>query len=296
MVGSAVVRRLGRSGATVLTAGRDQLDLLDASAVTRWFAANAPDVVICAAAKVGGIHANDSHPVAFLGENLRIAQNVVEASYRAKVSKLVFLGSSCVYPKFAEQPIREGTLLSGALEPTNEWYAVAKIAGIKLCEAYRREFGCDYLSVMPSNLYGPNDNFDLRTSHVLPALIRKIHEAKVQGGDVAVWGSGTPRREFLHVDDAADAIVHVAEHSFTESLLNVGTGTDVSIRELVELISGIVGFEGQVAFDTSMPDGTPRKLMDCSRLAESGWQARIGLSDGIRATYEWFLEHECALR
>jgi GDP-L-fucose synthase len=296
MVGSAVVRRLAGAGCTVLEAGRDELDLLDGVAVARWFAGNAPDVVICAAAKVGGIHANNSHPVAFLGENLRVAQNVVEASYRARVSKLLFLGSSCVYPKFAEQPIQEDALLSGALEPTNEWYAVAKIAGIKLCEAYRREFGCDYLSVMPSNLYGPKDNFDLETSHVLPALLRKVHTAKVQGGDVTVWGSGTPRREFLHVDDAADAIVHIAEHDLHESLLNVGTGTDVSIRELVELIRDIVGFEGEVVFDASMPDGTPRKLMDCSRLAQSGWQARIGLRDGVRATYKWFLEHECALR
>lgn len=296
MVGSAIVRRLRSIDCEILEASRPELDLTDAQGVQRWLDARSPDVVIIAAAKVGGIHANASQPVAFLSENLRIAQNLIDGSYRSGVEKLVFLGSSCVYPKFAEQPLREESLLTGALEPTNEWYAIAKIAGIKLCEAYRREYGCDYLSVMPSNLYGPNDNFDLNSSHVLPALLRKVHEAKHAGESVTVWGTGTPRREFLHVDDAADAIVHVAQNAFDDALVNIGTGKDVSIRTLVELISEIVGYDGEVSFDASMPDGTPRKLMDCSRLADAGWSPSISLREGIQATYKWYLEHECALR
>jgi GDP-L-fucose synthase len=245
--------------------------------------------VFLAAAKVGGILANDSYPATFLYDNLMIEANVVEACHRADVGKLLFLGSSCIYPRLAEQPLREDALLTGPLEPTNEWYAIAKISGIKLAQAYRRQYGRDYISAMPTNLYGPNDNFDRLSSHVIPALIGKIDDAKASGTDVTVWGSGTPRREFLHVDDCADACVRLMEHYSDEQHINVGTGTDITIRELVDTIAAVVGFTGQVQYDPSKPDGTPRKLMDTSKLNALGWQPNIGLKDGLTATYQWYL-------
>jgi GDP-L-fucose synthase len=293
MVGSAIVRRLASEQCDVLTAGRDQLDLIDQAAVRAWFAHQKPDAVFLAAAKVGGILANDSFPADFLYDNLMIEANVIEAAFRAKVGKLLFLGSSCIYPKLAEQPIREDALLTGPLEPTNEWYAVAKIAGIKLAQAYRRQHGSDFISAMPTNLYGPGDNFDLASSHVLPALIRKAHEAKLAGAaSFAIWGSGTPRREFLHVDDLADACVFLMQTYSADEHVNVGFGDDIAIIELADLVAQIVGFEGTIERDPSKPDGTPRKLMDSSRLRQMGWSPRIALADGIAASYRWFLEHE----
>jgi GDP-L-fucose synthase len=293
MVGSAIVRRLANEQCDLLTVGRDQLDLIDQAAVRAWFAHEKPDAVFLAAAKVGGILANDSFPADFLYDNLMIEANVIEAAFRANVGKLLFLGSSCIYPKLAAQPIREDALLTGPLEPTNEWYAVAKIAGIKLAQAYRRQHGRDFISAMPTNLYGPGDNFDLQSSHVLPALIRKAHEAKLAGAaSFTIWGSGTPRREFLHVDDLADACVFLMQRYSDDEHVNVGFGDDIAIIELADLVAQIVGFEGTIERDVSKPDGTPRKLMDSSRLREMGWSPRIALADGIAASYRWFLEHE----
>ena len=289
MVGSAVVRRLAQENCTVLTATRAEADLVDQAAVRTWFAREKPEVVVIAAAKVGGILANDSFPAEFLYENLMIEANVIEAARQHGVEKLLFLGSSCIYPKFADQPIVEEALLTGPLEPTNEWYAVAKIAGIKLCQAYRRQYGCDYISAMPTNLYGPGDNFDLSSSHVMPALIRKAHEAKLAGaGSITIWGTGTPRREFLHVDDLADACVFLLKTYSDQGHVNVGSGTDIPIRDLAELVCEIVGFPGGIVCDTTKPDGTPRKLMSGDLIAGLGWQPKIALREGIGAVYELY--------
>lgn len=289
MVGSAVVRRLQTEDCEILTVGREVLDLRDQAATKAFFDRNRPDVVVLAAAKVGGILANDTYPADFLYDNLVIETNVIGAAFQAGVRKLLFLGSSCIYPKFAPQPIPEDALLTGALEPTNEWYALAKIAGIKLCDAYRKQYGADFISAMPSNLYGPGDNFDLRTSHVLPALMRKAHEAKLAGArSLEVWGTGTPRREFLYVDDLADALVFLLKHYSEPGHINVGTGEDVTIRELAELICRTVGFEGELVFDSSKPDGTPRKLMDVGKLSAMGWRARTSLPEGVAKTYQAF--------
>lgn len=291
MVGAAIVRRLAHEGCTVLIADRGTLDLRDQAQVRAWFAANRPEAVFLAAAKVGGILANDSAPADFLYDNLMIEANVVEAAHRCGTAKLLLLGSSCIYPRLAPQPIVEEALLSGPLEPTNEWYAVAKIAGIKLCQAYRRQHGCDFISAMPTNLYGPGDNYDLASSHVLPALIRKAHEAKLSGAEaLTIWGSGRPRREFLHVDDLARACVFLMRHYSDDMPINVGTGQDIEIAALARLVCDVVGFAGEIRHDTSKPDGTPRKLMASDRLAALGWQPRIGLREGIAATYRAFLE------
>ena len=274
---------------SLLLRRRSELDLTDKGAVDAFFGRERPGHVLLAAAKVGGILANDRFPADFLRDNLVIQTNVIDAAYRFGVRKFLFLGSSCIYPKFAEQPIREEALLTGALEPTNQWYAIAKIAGLKMCEAYRRQYGFNAISIMPTNLYGPGDNFDLKTSHVLPALIRKFHEAKVAGADqVEIWGTGVPRREFLHVDDLADACFHLMQSYDDEPLINVGCGEDVSISELATLVGRIVGFQGSVVFDRSKPDGTPRKLLDVTRLSSLGWKPRIRLEDGIRDTYDWY--------
>jgi GDP-L-fucose synthase len=290
MVGSAIVRRLAREDCTVLTASRAQVDLREQAAVRAWFAAEKPDVVVLAAAKVGGILANDTYPASFLYDNLMIEANVIEAARAVHTAKLLFLGSSCIYPKFAEQPIVEEALLTGALEPTNEWYAVAKIAGIKMCQAYRRQYGCDYISGMPTNLYGPGDNYDLASSHVVPALIRKAHEAKLAGaGSMTIWGTGTPRREFLHVDDLADACVFLLKTYSDDGHINIGSGTDIPIYELAQLVCEIVGFSGEIVRDTSKPDGTPRKLMSGAKLAGLGWTPRIALREGLASAYQEFL-------
>ena len=295
MVGSAIVRRLAREACTILAPPRSELDLIDQRAVRDWFARERPDAVFLAAAKVGGILANDSFPADFLYDNLMIEANIIEAAHRNDVAKLLFLGSSCIYPKFAEQPIVEESLLTGPLEPTNEWYAVAKIAGIKLAQAYRRQHQRDYISAMPTNLYGPGDNFDLNSSHVLPALIRKAHEAKLAGADsLTIWGTGTPRREFLHVDDLADACVFLMQHYSDAPHVNAGFGDDVSILELAELVARTVGFEGTIVRDTSKPDGTPRKLMSSARLEAMGWRPTITLEDGVASVYRWFLENVAA--
>ncbi len=270
----------------------EELDLTDQAAVRDFFTVQKPDAVVMAAARVGGIHANNSRPAVFIRDNLVIQDNVIDAAYRSGVSKFVFLGSSCIYPKLSPQPIKEEYLLTGPLEPTNEWYAVAKIAGIKMCQAYRREYGFNAIALMPTNLYGPGDNFDLLQSHVLPALIRRFHEAKVRGQpEVIVWGSGTPRREFLHVEDMADAVVHLLETYDEEPIVNLGWGEDVTIRELVELVRAIVGYEGEVVWDAAKPDGTPRKLLDTTRLSRLGWRPKIPLKAGIEGTYGWFKEH-----
>jgi GDP-L-fucose synthase len=292
MVGSAIVRRLAEENCEVLTVGRDELDLTDQRAVLGWMHGHRPQAVFLAAARVGGILANDSRPVEFLRDNLLIETAVLTASESVGVEKLLFLGSSCIYPKHAEQPIREEALLTGPLEPTNQWYALAKIAGIKLAEAYRREYGCDFISAMPTNLYGPGDNFDLNASHVMPALIRKVHEAKLSGGEVAVWGTGTPRREFLYVDDCADACVHLMQHYSDALHVNVGSGSDVSILELTQMVMEVIGYDGPVVNDTSKPDGTPRKLLDSSRLAALGWQPKVALREGIALAYRAFLAGE----
>ena len=290
MVGSAIVGRLKAEGFShLVTRDRSQLDLADESAVAKFFAEERPTIVIVAAAKVGGIKANNDFPVEFLLENLRIQNNIIRSAYEAGVRKLLFLGSSCIYPKFAPQPIPETALLSGPLEPTNEAYAIAKIAGIKLSQAYNREYGANFISAMPTNLYGPNDNFDLETSHVLPALIRKAHEAKARKDQkLVVWGTGKPRREFLHVDDLASACLLLLEKYDSSEIINVGCGEDISIRELAELICDVVGFDGELAWDTTKPDGTPRKLLDVTRLRALGWKPAIPLRDGIARTYEWF--------
>jgi len=286
MVGDAIVRRLAGAGCDVLTAGRDELDLRDQAAVRAWFAAERPQVVFLAAAKVGGILANDTYPADFLHDNLAIATNVIEAAHRFGVAKLLFLGSSCIYPRMAPQPIVEEALLSGPLEPTNEWYAIAKIAGIKLCQAFRRQYGCDFISAMPTNLYGPGDNFDLSSSHVLPAMIRKVHEAKTSGAAaVTIWGTGRPRREFLHVDDLADACVFLMERYSDDLPINVGSGEDIAIADLARLVCEAAGYDGAIRHDLDKPDGTPRKLMSSARLTALGWHARIGLREGVAAVY-----------
>ncbi len=291
MVGSALVRRLGSEGfANLLVRNRSKLDLTNESAVAEFFAEEKPAVVILAAAKVGGIKPNNDFPVEFLLENLRIQNNVIQSAYQTGVRKLLFLGSSCIYPKFAPQPIPETALLSGPLEPTNEAYAIAKIAGIKLCQAYAREYGANFISAMPTNLYGPHDNFDLETSHALAALLRKAYEAKTRKDrELIVWGSGEPRREFLHVDDLASACLFLLEKYDSPEIINVGCGEDILIRDLAELICDVVGFDGELALDTTKPDGTPRKLLDTTKLRNLGWQPTIPLRDGIAQTYEWFL-------
>lgn len=292
MVGSAVVRRFWQAGfQNILTRTRQELDLMNRSAVRGFFEVERPDYVVDAAARVGGIAANFEKPVEFLIENLTIQNNVIQAAADFGVTKLLFLGSSCIYPKLAPQPLTEDALLTGPLEPTNDAYAIAKIAGIKLCQAYAREYGKNFISGMPTNLYGPNDNFDLHTSHVLPALIRKVHEAKRDGAkEVLVWGSGMPRREFLHVGDLADACFFLLENYDSPEIVNIGCGEDVSIRELAEIVCEVLGFEGSLVFDISKPDGTPRKLMHVGRLLALGWKPRIDLKDGIRDAYDWFLK------
>lgn len=296
LVGSAILRRLQAEGFTDLVLrSHGELDLIDAPKVDDFFRSERPSHVFMAAARVGGIVANNSFGADFLRENLQVQINVIDAAYRYGAQKLLFLGSSCIYPKFAPQPIREDSLLTGPLEPTNEPYAIAKIAGIAMCQAYRRQYGFDAISLMPTNLYGPNDNFDLTSSHVLPALMRKIHEAKLADApSVTVWGSGTPRREFLHVDDMADACVFLMKTYSSGDIVNVGLGDDISIADLSRLIGEIVGYKGQLVFDTSKPDGTPRKLLDVSRLTAAGWTARTSLRDGIAATYRWYLDHVAA--
>ena len=291
MVGSALVRRLEAEGFTnVLKRDRSQLDLTDESAVAKFFADEPPDVVVVAAAKVGGIKANNEYPVEFLLENLRIQNNIIRSAFEAGARKLLFLGSSCIYPKFATQPIPETALLTGPLEPTNEAYAIAKIAGIKLCQAYAREYGATFISVMPTNLYGPNDSFDLETSHVLPALLRKAHDAKTRNENkLIVWGTGKPRREFLHVDDLASACLLLLEKYDSPEIVNIGYGEDITVRELAELICGVVGFNGELVWDATKPDGTPRKLLDITKIRALSWQPTIPLRQGIAQTYEWFL-------
>ena len=296
LVGSAIVRKLTTEGFNnLVTADRKELDLANEAAVAAFFGREKPEIVVLAAAKVGGIKANNDYPVEFLLENLRLQNNVISSAHAHDVGKLLFLGSSCIYPKHAPQPIREDALLTGPLEPTNDAYAIAKIAGIRLCQAYASEYGENYISAMPTNLYGPHDNFDLNSSHVLPALLRKAHEAKTSGArEITVWGTGKPRREFLHVDDMADACVFLLQNYDSPEIINVGCGEDVSIRELVELICDVVGFDGELTFDTSKPDGTPRKLLEISKLKSLGWSPKIQLREGITRTYEWFIEHELA--
>ena len=289
MVGGAVVRRLASEGCEVITAGREVVDLVNQKAVHDWMAATKPDAIVLAAAKVGGIHANATFPVDFLYENLMIEANILHAANEADVERLLFLGSSCIYPKFADQPIQEASLLTGALEPTNEWYAIAKIAGLKLVQAYRKQHGRDWISAMPTNLYGPGDTYDLATSHVLPALLRKFHEAKERGDKaVVVWGTGTPLREFLHCDDLADALVFLLRNYSGDYHINVGSGVEVTIRELAETIAEVVGYDAALTWDTTKPDGTPRKLMDSSRLHALGWNNARDLKVGIAQTYaDW---------
>jgi len=290
MVGAALVRRLASEGCEVLTAARGDADLTRQGEVERWMEAHRPQAVFVAAAKVGGILANDTHPAEFLYENLLIEANIIHAAHRAQVEKLLFLGSSCIYPKLAPQPIHEDALLTGPLEPTNEWYAIAKIAGIKLCQAYRRQYGCDFISGMPTNLYGPGDNYDLNSSHVIPALIRKAHEAKMRGAsEMVIWGSGTPRREFLHVDDCADALVLIMQRYSEDEHINVGSGEDLTILELAQAVCEVVGFDGTITRDLSKPDGTPRKLMAGDKLRALGWRPRISLRDGLADAYAAFL-------
>lgn len=308
MVGSAIVRRLQQQGdVELLLAGRDELDLSDSLAVDTWFAINKPSQVYLAAAKVGGIHANNTYPADFIAVNLQIQNNVIQSAYKHGVTKLLFLGSSCIYPKLAEQPIQETSLLTGQLEPTNEPYAIAKIAGIKLCESFNRQYGVDYRSVMPTNLYGENDNFHPQNSHVIPAMMRRFHQAKANGDkQVVVWGTGKPMREFLHVDDMAAASVHVMNLPKSDfdlavpdamcSHINVGTGVDCTIRELAETMALVVGFEGKLVFDTTKPDGTPRKLLSVDRLKDLGWEYSVDLRDGLAETYAWFLANDASLR
>lgn len=293
MVGSAIKRRLDSEGYNnIIYRSSSELDLRNQQEVRTFFKAEQPDVVIDAAARVGGILANRDYPWQFLYENLEIQNNLISAAHQNEVEKLVFLGSSCIYPKHADQPLREDSLLTGPLEPTNQWYAIAKIAGVKMVEALRKQYDRNYVSLMPTNLYGPNDNFDLKTSHVLPAMIRKFHDAKEAGHTpVTLWGTGSPMREFLHVDDVADAVLFTLKHEMPHDLYNVGTGKDITIKELALLIQEITGHEGEIEWDTSKPDGTPRKLMDVGRMKEAGWNYSIELEKGIRSTYNWFLEH-----
>ncbi|MFT5445139.1 MAG: GDP-L-fucose synthase [Gammaproteobacteria bacterium] len=292
MVGSSICRRLAIEDCELVTVGRETLDLTRQIQVEEWLAENKPDAVFVAAAKVGGIFANETLPGEFIYSNLAIQTHVIDAAYRCGVEKLMFLGSSCIYPKFAPQPMAEDALLSGDLEPTNQWYAIAKIAGIKMCQAYRRQYGCDFVSAMPTNLYGPGDNFDLQTSHVVPALMAKAHQAQATNAPkMQVWGTGAVKREFLHVDDLADAVVHLMKVYSGDVHVNIGTGQDVTIRELAEIICEVVGYKGELAFDSSKPDGTPRKLLDVSKLTGLGWQARTSLRDGLADNYRWYLEH-----
>lgn len=292
LVGSAIVRKLTTEGfENLLLRDHKHLDLINQNAVNEFFAQSKPQYVFLAAAKVGGIHANNTYPAEFIRDNLVIQTNVIDAAYRNGAKKLLFLGSSCIYPKYASQPMKEDCLLTGSLEPTNEWYAIAKIAGLKMCQAYRKQYGFNAISVMPTNLYGPGDNFDLSNSHVLPALIRKFHEAKLgKKPQVVIWGTGTPRREFLYVDDLADACLFLMRNYDDESLINVGWGLDVTIKELAEMVRDVVKYEGVLVFDADKPDGTPRKLMDVGRLKSIGWSARIELKKGISDTYDWFLQ------
>jgi GDP-L-fucose synthase len=298
LVGAAIARRLEREGYTnLLLRTHAELDLRSQAAVDAFFAAERPEYVYLAAARVGGIHANDAYPAEFIRDNLLIQTNVIDAAWRNGARKLLFLGSSCIYPKHAPQPMREDCLLTGPLEPTNEWYAIAKIAGIKTCQAYRRQYGFNAISAMPTNLYGPGDNFDLANSHVLPALVRKFHEAKASGAaEVVVWGTGSPRREFLYVDDLADAALFLMRHHSGEDLVNVGCGEDLTILELARTVAEVVGYTGEIRLDTSKPDGTPRKLLDVSRLSAMGWKAQVPLREGLERTYGWFLQHRSTLR
>jgi GDP-L-fucose synthase len=298
LVGSAVARALQQLGyRNLLLRRHEELELTDQASVREFFDRERPEAVIMAAARVGGIHANSTHPALFIRDNLLVQDNVIDAAHRSGVAKLVFLGSSCIYPKLAPQPIKEEYLLTGALEPTNEWYAIAKIAGVKMCQAYRREFGFNAISLMPTNLYGPGDNFDLQSSHVLPALIRRFHEAKLRGeATLTVWGTGTPRREFLHVDDLADAVVHLLLTYDAEPIVNVGWGEDVTIREVAELVMSVSGYQGRLVFDATKPDGMPRKLLDTARLTALGWRPKIPLALGIERTYAWFKEHVAEAR
>jgi GDP-L-fucose synthase len=290
MVGSALVRRLGTENCEILTAPRSEVDIKDQSAVRMWMNDNRPDAVIIAAAKVGGILANDTYPADFLYDNLMIEANIIDASHQIGVEKLLFLGSVCIYPKFAEIPVEESSLLSGPLEPTNEWYAIAKIAGIKLAQAYRKQYGADYISAMPANLYGPGDNYDLQSSHVIPALLRKAHEAKLNGAkSITIWGSGKPYREFLHADDCADALVFLLKNYSGYDQVNIGAGTDISILDLAKLICAIVGFDGDIKCDASKPEGTPRRLMSNTLLTRLGWTNQRTLEDGLKHTYQLFL-------
>jgi len=293
LVGSAIVRQLKKEGySNLILKNRSELDLTDAAAVEAFYAEEKPEYVFVAAAKVGGIWANSQHPAEFIGENLAIEQNVITGAHRAGVSKLLFLGSSCIYPRECPQPIKEKYLLTGPLEPTNEWYAIAKIAGLKLCQAYWNQYGSRFISLMPTNLYGPGDNFNLNSSHVLPALIRKFIEAKAQNqGEVTVWGSGRPMREFLFVDDLAQAAVWAMNHYEENEWINVGTGEDVSIGDLARMIADVIGYEGKIVFDSSKPDGTPRKLLDVSKINSLGWKAQTDLRDGLKKTIEWYMEH-----
>jgi len=295
MVGAALLRRLAREDCTILTVDHATLDLKRQDQVERWMARETPEAIFLAAATVGGIHANSTRPAEFLHDNLTIGANVIEAARQAGVAKLLFLGSSCIYPRNAPQPIAEDALLTGPLEPTNEWYALAKIVGLKLTQAYRRQYGCDFISAMPTNLYGPEDNFDLQSGHVLPALIRKAHEAKrAQAEELVIWGSGAPMREFLHVDDCADALVFLMKTYSGEGHVNVGSGEDLPILALAEIVRQTVGFEGEITTDSSKPDGTPRKLMSSAALRAMGWRPTIGLREGVAATYRWFLEHHAS--
>lgn len=298
LVGSAVVRALRAQGCTkLLLRTHRELDLTDQAAVVAFFQKERPQAVVMAAARVGGIYANNVRPAEFIRDNLLIQDNVIDAAYQAGVAKFVFLGSSCIYPKLAPQPIKEDSLLTGPLEPTNEWYAIAKIAGLKMCQAYRRQYGFNAISLMPTNLYGPGDNFDLQNSHVMPALIRRFHEAKLRGdASLTVWGTGTPRREFLHVDDLADAVIYLLNTYDGEGIVNIGWGEDVTIRELAEVVASVVGFRGRLEFDSSKPDGTPRKLLDTSRLTGLGWTPKIKLKAGIESTYAWFKDHTAEAR
>jgi GDP-L-fucose synthase len=298
LVGSAIVRALKAQGySQLLLRTHRELDLTDQAAVVEFFQKERPQAVIMAAARVGGIQANNVRPAEFIRDNLLIQDNVIDAAYQAGVDKFVFLGSSCIYPKLAPQPIREDSLLTGPLEPTNEWYAIAKIAGLKMCQAYRRQYGFNAISLMPTNLYGPGDNFDLQNSHVLPALIRRFHEAKLRGdASLTVWGTGTPRREFLHVDDLADAVIYLLKTYDDEAIVNIGWGEDVTIRELAEAVASVAGFRGRLEFDSSKPDGTPRKLLDTSRLTALGWVPKIKLKAGIKDTYAWFKDHAAEAR
>ncbi|MGJ8562963.1 MAG: GDP-L-fucose synthase [Alphaproteobacteria bacterium] len=298
MVGSAIVRRLARENPKeIITVTREALNLLDQTAVNTWMAETKPDAIFLAAAKVGGIAANDTYPAQFLFENTMMASNIIHAAYVNKTEKLLFLGSSCIYPKYAEQPIKEDSLLEGALEPTNQWYAIAKISGLMMCRAYRRQYGCDFIAAMPTNLYGPGDNYNLENSHVIPALLRKAHEAKINGAEsMEIWGSGTPRREFMHADDCADGLVFAMKNISQEQHVNISAGTDLPIEDLARLVMKVAGFEGELNKDTSRPDGTPRKIMDDHALKSMGWTPSIGLEEGLKDAYDWFLKHQGELR